>query len=280
MMESDGVEEVLDGMLRAAVTAGGRLGEQVARAREQMLRAAEASSQQEARELHGRFEAEKAGAVHQLSQIHQGGWWDRADPQMIGSTYAVAQAWREVEPEAQRATERIETELRDRYQIDAANTGADPQRVYEQLQRFEAERMAELAAAEQRKEAEERSEAERLLAEADRMDSGAQTAERAAEFEPDAAERDRAAAEASQLNERSQEVREDAGLSYDSAERREATAAELKQHGISDKAIEARMLADVSQAKPATSITAPRSAPKARKGRPGGTRSRQAHIER
>lgn len=51
--------------------------------------------------------------------------------------------------------------------------------------------------------------------------------------------------------------RSDGQLKYDSAERREATANELKSHGIPQETINVRMRADIAQGRPASEAAAP-----------------------
>ncbi|MFX7793128.1 hypothetical protein ABTK00_22065, partial [Acinetobacter baumannii] len=79
-----GIEEAFDGQLRIAVTAAGRIGEALARAREDAARRAQAQSEQEARELSSRFEAEKRAARVELGSVYRSDWWDRATPEQIG----------------------------------------------------------------------------------------------------------------------------------------------------------------------------------------------------
>ena len=103
--ESDGIEEAFDGQLRIAVTAAGRVGEALARAREEAARRAQAQSEQAARELSSRFEAEKRAARVELGSVHRSDWWDKATPQQIGGALTTARAWGTEDPEAQRAEE-------------------------------------------------------------------------------------------------------------------------------------------------------------------------------
>ncbi|MCM3661115.1 hypothetical protein M3148_08940 [Georgenia satyanarayanai] len=55
--ETDGIEEAFEGQVRVLVTAAGKIGERLARAREQALRRVQAQSEQETREMHSRLEA-------------------------------------------------------------------------------------------------------------------------------------------------------------------------------------------------------------------------------
>lgn len=279
-MESDGVEESFEGLVRVAVTAGARFGENMARLREQMARDAEARSLQQSRELQTRLSAERQAAVSELRNVQRGDWWDNAKPEDIGRTYATAKAWEGQEPEAASARERMESELRTRYGVDVNNLDADPAQVQAHLARMEAERIEGLAAEERRKEAQERAEADNLLREGDQLDSAAERSGAAATFEPDPAEREQAAAEAETFQERASESRDDSSQTYDSAERRSETAASLEGQGFAERSVEARKIADVSQGKPATEALKQTKAVKARKGRSRVGAGKQATLDR
>ena len=79
MSESDGIDEALEGMSRVGLTVAGRIGEQLARAREQEMRRAQAAEEQQARELQARFDAERAAARAQLAPVMDNRWWDTAN---------------------------------------------------------------------------------------------------------------------------------------------------------------------------------------------------------
>lgn len=279
-MESDGVEESFEGLVRVTVTAGARFGENLARVREQMTRAAEARSLQKSRELQARFAAERQAAVSELRNVQRSEWWDKARPEDIGRTYATSKAWEGHEPEAASARERMESELRTRYGVDVNNLDADPAQVQAHLARMEAERIEGLAAEERRKEAQERGEAENLMRDGDRLDTAANRSAEAAQFEPDPADREKAATEAETLRDRASETRDESGLAYDSAERRGDTAASLENRGFDQRSVEARRIADVSQGKPATEAVKPHKATKARKGRTRTGADKQATLDR
>lgn len=279
-MESDGIEEGMDGAVRVAVTAGARFGESLARMREEQARQAEARSVQESRELQARFEAERTEAVRELSVTKRGEWWDTARPEDIGRTYATARAWEDQEPAALRARGRMETELRDRYGIDADQLDADPDRVREQVARMEAERNEQLAAQERQREAADREEAARLMSESERLDANADRSAAAAIHEPNPEDRAQAAAEADRLGHRAEATRDDSGLAYDSAERRNASASELERQGHNERHIETRLRADVAQGHPATDAVKQQKATKARKGRLPQNSGRQAQLDR
>nr|WP_181716192.1 hypothetical protein [Cryobacterium sp.]QJS06047.1 hypothetical protein [Cryobacterium sp.] len=206
--ESDGIEEAFEGQLRVLVTAAGRVGETFARAREDAMRKAQAASEQEARELSSRFEAERQTAHTEFGNVYRNDWWDKASPEQIGNTYQTARAWSNDDPEAVRAESRMRDELRSRYGVDVNNTNADPAAVREAVERAQ-QNYGQSDAERQRGTAEE-AEAARLLGEADAADRAAAAAEGTGpgtatgvgpgaepEYETDRARNDRESREAS-----------------------------------------------------------------------------------
>ncbi len=113
--ETDGIEEAFEGQLRVLVTAAAKAGEQMARIREDRLRRAQATSEQEARELQSRFAAEQRAARAEFANVYRSGWWDHAKPEQIAHAYELTRAWAHEEPEAVRAEQRIADEVQVRY---------------------------------------------------------------------------------------------------------------------------------------------------------------------
>jgi hypothetical protein len=278
--ESDGIEEAFDGQIRVLVTAAGRVGETFARAREEAMRRAQATSEQEARELSSRFEAERRSAHTEFGNVYRNDWWDKATPEQIGNTYQTARAWSNEDPEAVRAESRMRDELRSRYGVDVNNTNADPAAVREAVERAEQNRGQ--SDAERQRAAAEEAEAARLLSEADRADNTAERAREQAEHEPDPEQRQEAREQAESHQSQADAVRADAKPLYDSADRRQATAADLESKGVSAEAVGAKMRADVSQAKPATEATkgVVGKAPKARNTRGRAPQAQRAEPSR
>lgn len=257
MSDSDGIEEAFEGALRTSLAVAGRLGEQLARMREEALRRAEARSLQEARELQARFDAERTAARAELAPVHEASWWDRARTEDVSRAYETAATWSTHDGEARRASERIREEVQARYGIDVNDTGADPAAVREALARVEADR--NLADSERSRADEERAEAARLLEHADRVDARAERDQDAPTSPAEAAD-----------------AREGAEVNWDSAERRDAHAASLDGKANAE-AINAWKQADSDNAKhPREAVRrAGGKSPKARKSRPGGDREMQ-----
>jgi len=135
--DPDGINEALHASTRVAVTVGGLVAERMMRAREQAHRDAEALSQQEARELANRLDAERASARASLQPIVRDEWWERAQPGDIGVAWETANAWKDIDPDANRTVGHMRDELRRRYAIDTDSLDADPAAVQEALERRE-----------------------------------------------------------------------------------------------------------------------------------------------
>lgn len=247
--EPDGVEEAFEGALRVALTVAGRVGEHAARGREQAARTAEAASQQEARELQARMDAERSAARASLAPVEREQWWAKAGPDEVAAAWETARAWRDIDPDARRIAGRIRDEVRTRYGVDAEDTRPEPGALREALDaRENAEREAQRQREESRRDD---AEAARLIGEADRSDR---------EQEPD-----------------QHTAAEQAGRNlYDTAERRRDLAASLD--GVADaEAVQARVLADTNQGQPAAKAVevAPAKTPAASRTRGRSSRTRE-----
>jgi colicin import membrane protein len=247
MGESDGIEEAVEGMLRVGLTVAGRIGEQLARAREQELRRAQAAEEQQSRELQARLDAERAAARAQLAPVMDNRWWDTASGRDIERVHEAATAWRDRDPTAASAAEVIREQVRRRYGLDLDNLCADDASVAAAMAKAEQDR--EQADQERSTGRDETAQAVQLIAEADRED-------------PDRHQN------ADEENPYPDALAGEAGIRHDSAERRQELAASLE--GLSDReAVQARLTADQDQATPPTAAVtkAPGRSPKARKTR-------------
>ncbi len=248
--ESDGISESFEGQLRVAVTAAGRVGEIIARQRQEAARRAQAESQQQARELASRFVAERQAARAQLNGVYRHDWWERATPEQIGMTLATARAWANEGPDAVRAKAHMCDELRTRYGVDVAQSGGDPQAVQAAI---DAELLRRQSETERQRGTSEEAEATLLMREADRADRHAEAADQRAENVPESpGERTEAREEARSHERADKSARAMGGLKYDSAERRENDTNKLEAKGIDREAVAAKMHADVGNAKPVT----------------------------
>jgi hypothetical protein len=247
--EPDGVNEAFMTSARTALAAGGLIAERLIRAREQAVREAEARSQQHARELQARINAERAAARASLAPVARDVWWKRATTEQLGVAWETANAWRDLDRDAAQTVDHMRDQLRTRYAIDPDSLGAEPSAVQDALDRRE--RALRLATEARQQARLEDSVAAPLLASAALAD------------------RDQAARAGDPDN-----VAREATL-YDSAERRRTLAAEL-EGVIDDETVEARVVADTSQAHPAQDAAAdgPARAPRARRSRGRSSQAR------
>ncbi|MBX3196286.1 MAG: hypothetical protein KF727_14460 [Microbacteriaceae bacterium] len=230
MSDADGVVESAEAEMRTALMAAMQGAQVLMRMRQAAQERAARAEMAEAKRLQERFAAERQTAAAALAPVHQSSWWDQASTEDVAQMYETAVAWRDEDPAARSAQERINRELRDRYKVEINESSADPSVVRASL--YEADRLGELS--EQERAAAERDRAvardhqlsaDVLAMEAESADAGAVRLRGEADAFEDAAER-----------------------SWDSAERRSEHAAQLQRSGESAAAA-AWAQADVDQAR-------------------------------
>lgn len=250
--EPDGINEAFAASARVAITAGGLMAERIMRAREQAMRETQARSEQDARELQARLDGERAVARASLQPVGRDAWWEHASAEEIGVAWETANAWRDIDRDAATTVDHMRDQLRGRYAIDPHSLGAEPSAIQDALERRErALRAANEARAQAR--AEEAVAAPLLVS--------ASVADR---------EQDREQVERARADDEAR-----AAALYDSADARRDTAASL-DGVVDDETIEARVVADTSQARPAQDAvrTAPSRPPAARRSRGKGSHTR------
>lgn len=271
MSESDGMEEAFEGQLRVGLLVAGRVAEELSRMRQNAAREAEARSVQAARELQDRVAAERTMARAALAPVGRDQWWERAQPGDIAAAWQTARTWETVEPDARRAADTIREQARDRYGVDvddlgerdgaleralterAAAKGAEAGSVDEQARAAQDRAVAVLLASEN---AEERAEAdERLVPVSGLQSAAAEAGVRAAAADRAAAEGQAATAAAGAAGTTPAEA---GGPAYDSPQRRRELAEHLGRTVGPEhvEAIEARVTADKTSARPVTDVAA------------------------
>lgn len=140
MSESDGIDEAVEGSMRAGLMAAARIGEQLARMREEQLRSIQQAEEARARELQERFNAAQAAAGAQLDPVSRDEWWDKATPEMIERAHETAEAWKDYDPVAAEHAERIRDQVQHRYGIDVDAPGASEQDISSAVTRAQAAR--------------------------------------------------------------------------------------------------------------------------------------------
>ncbi len=125
MSESDGMDDVLDGGLRQSLMIASRIAETLARRRQESQRQQEHQDAQRAHEAQARLAAERSAAHAALAPVEKDQWWDKAQPTDIATAHAVAEGWKDHDPAALAASEKIRREVLTRYGIDTHDVGAD-----------------------------------------------------------------------------------------------------------------------------------------------------------
>ncbi|MEO5779894.1 MAG: hypothetical protein ABIQ22_09015 [Arthrobacter oryzae] len=187
MSESDGMDDVLDGGLRQSLMIASHIAETLARQRQESQRQIEHQDVQEAHEAHARLNAERSAAHASLAPVAKDQWWEKAQPHDIATAHAVAMSWKDRDPTALAASEKIRAEVIARYGIDTHDVGADAAYLESGIQTLTAgkARQDELSRSqeEMRKAAAEHEKAMQLLAAARAEELRAQAAELAPEME-------------------------------------------------------------------------------------------------
>ncbi|TFC10889.1 hypothetical protein [Cryobacterium sp. MDB2-33-2] len=240
--ESDGIGEAFDGQIRVALTVATQMAERFARLREELARNAQVRTVQQTKELQARFDAERNAARASLAPVQQHEWWNTAGIDDIATAYETANAWRTVDPDIARTSDRMREELRSRYGIDVNNLDADPTAVREALARAQQDRSA---AAESRGESgKDYAEATSLLTVADQLDRKAEERDREQERTENTHGEPVEGLSREELTGKADVTRDEAANAYDSAGRRELFAADMEKVGVDPQLQKVRLVAD------------------------------------
>jgi hypothetical protein len=187
MSESDGMDDLLDGGLRQSLMIASRIAETLARQRQEAQRQQEHHDTQAAHQAQARLAAERSTAHAALAAVEKDQWWDKAQPSDIATAYIVAEAWKDQDPTALAASEKIRQEVLTRYGIDTRDVGADAAHLESGIHTIAAERARQEALdrsqEESRKAAAEHDKAMQLLVAARAEELRAQAVKLATEVE-------------------------------------------------------------------------------------------------
>ena len=243
-----GVHDAVAGTGRAAVMVAMQVGQRLAKAWQDLARDVERRATAESALLAARFEAERATAVARLSVTERADWWEHATAQEILEVTETAATWRDLDPAAARAAERIDLEAHARYGV---NRDALEQHVRARA---------------------DRSTAVEAIAAADALDRTPANDRRSQHRDEETqASADQAAGTSGPAAGSSE--RERGEIAYDSAARREAFAAALDGTADSDL-IAGRVRADINFAHPAEHDVTGRNAPALSRRQPPPTLDR------
>jgi hypothetical protein len=111
--------------MRQSLIIASRIAETLARRRQEAQRQQEHQDAQAAHEAQARLTADRSAAHAALAPVNRDQWWDMAQSHDIATAYAVAEGWKDHDPTALAASEKIRQEVFTRYGIDTRDVGKD-----------------------------------------------------------------------------------------------------------------------------------------------------------
>ena len=231
-LQADGVLEEAEGNIRQQLMAAAQLARSAVQARQDAAQRATRRDLEEARQLQAQLDAQRVAARAELAPVHESSWWDQAQVRDVARAYETAVTFRDEDQAARDAESRIRQELRERYDVEVLETGADPAVVRATLVDRDTERA-------------ERDERQAQARDDQDLAAGLVVGAEVLEVTADLAD----AEEAQDLRDLAADVEHDAELSWDSAERRELHVEGITAGPDQAAAATAWKQADVDQAR-------------------------------
>ena len=125
-LQADGVFKEAEGNMRQALMAAAQLARSATQARQDAAQRATRRDLEEARQLQAQLDAQRVAARAELAPVHESSWWDQAQVRDVARAYETAVTFRDEDQAARDAESRIRQELRERYDVEVLETGADP----------------------------------------------------------------------------------------------------------------------------------------------------------
>jgi hypothetical protein len=263
--------ERLRGLVRVAITVAARAAEQSAHRRAEMARVAETWGGEHARQVRAQLSGEMAAVKVELRATQHPEWWQDAKPEQMAHAWATARSYSEVDPELAGTARWLGSEIERR-------TGVAPEELWQKVEteavaERETQRVAAEAAAEAAREAalieqETVRHEDVFVPEHLRQDLGMEDPEQTRKQEAGRRAEEAAAvvlvadADATDVSaaprgtERVPEGQphvpsvDELMAGWDTPQRRNGMAERMESAGVSEEAVEARLLADRGAASP------------------------------
>jgi hypothetical protein len=250
--QEDPIDEAIQTSLRMGMMMAGQMGRAAGQVWEAVQKQNAHRSTDERRAVDLLFQAEHTTAMTALKQTEDPAWVDRASNEDLYAAYRHAEAWRGIDPDAARASDRLEQQISERFgisgsELHAGAAQAEAEAVRERQIGNAAgadEQLHERAATSERAQAQETSvdHAPGAVVDATNLDAaatpptvdGVQRSGEASAAERAASVHDGQAAAAKGLKEEA----------YNSSDRLESVAAQMRGQGRSEEAVKARVHAD------------------------------------
>lgn len=124
-MSEDGFDDVVERGMRQLLAAALQLAERVARVRQELIRNQQPGTQRANQEQLREVATDRANMQAALAPVEEFQWWNKASAEQIAGVYEAAEAWKDYDPIALQASERIRDEVKARYGIDTADLQGD-----------------------------------------------------------------------------------------------------------------------------------------------------------
>jgi len=247
MTEADGpsIEQDVDGAFRTAVTQAAAFGRMVAQMCEQSASRAAHQDRVAAHDMQQRYDAEKQRALVALHQADHDGWWNTASTHRVASVVATGQAWKDRDSEISRLNSRVESRVQARWGITPSARIAE---LSPQQRRTEAQHLAMALDADSldtddpwhdllEKGIAEEPEQPQQSQEAEKTSHDAQRATEAPQQQRDVSQQKNTSEHAEPVTTRAEQLDEFEAM--------------MRDNGLDERTIEARMFAERANAKPA-----------------------------
>jgi DNA-binding protein H-NS len=270
--EPDGVGEATEEMLRVALLMATRVAHLHQQHRADRLATAARASQEAAALERSRQTSVRDGAIRSLTGVSSTTWWDHADAEDIRQVWGVAREYQGQDSRADRAVYRIADELKSRYGLDV--TQSDPELLGQQPTLSAASSLTvkdldsydqQIAARLEQLERERASSTDQTRLDAIEAESN-DLGEIREMISEDLADRQQHRADGPGNEQRARRERAEVvdamlitgadgstaePLPYDSVQRRDELRERLERADVPERAVDARVLSDIGQGKPA-----------------------------
>lgn len=125
MSESDGMDDAVSGGFRQSLMIASQVAERLARARQEALRQQQTQVERSQSEAQRQIVAERTAMRAAVAPTEDDRWWDKARPDQVVEAYRAAEAWKDHDPQALAASERINKEVSRRYGINTHDLNGD-----------------------------------------------------------------------------------------------------------------------------------------------------------
>lgn len=139
MSESDGIDDAVSGGFRQSLMLASQIAERLARARQESMRQRQDQVDRSQIEAQRQIAAERTAMRATVAPTEHDRWWDQANPDQVVEAHQAAEAWKDHDPQALAASEKISEEVGRRYGINTHELNGDSQYIGSAVEAQQAE---------------------------------------------------------------------------------------------------------------------------------------------